>query len=438
MMNNGDAMTIWDPRNESMTREDLDQLQLERLQTTLNRVQRSVAFYRRRFEEHRFDSADFRSLDDLRRLPFTTRAELAEHHPYGLFAVPLREVVRLHAASTATGGRRVVVGHTARDIRTWGELAARVLVAGGVTRDDVVQIAFDYGIFPDGFGFHYGAERIGASVIPTSAARTAHQLEIMRDYRSTVLIAPPSVARSLADHLVTENIDSQTLFLRVGIFGAEYWSESLRSDLEARLMIRAADAYAVGEVMGPGVAGECTARAGLHLQEDHFLAEIVDPATGDVLPSGATGELVLTTLTREAFPLIRYRTGDLTSVDPTPCACGRTLARIARVKGRTDDMISLRGVHFFPSQVAAILTALEGTPPRFVLALQREAGQDLLEIRVEVSEGIFFDGMRRQRLMIEEVSRRIQEELGLAARVKLVDPRLITAGEPAIRVVDER
>lgn len=438
MMNNGGAMTIWDPRNETMPREDLDQLQFERLQATLNRVHRSVAFYHGRFGEKGFDPGDFRSLDDLRRLPFTTRAELAEHHPYGLFAVPLREVVRLHAASTAAGGRQVVVGHTARDIRTWGELVARVLVAGGVTRDDVVQIAFDYGIFPDGFGFHYGAERIGASVIPTSAARLAHQLEIMRDYRSTVLIAPPSVARSIADHLVTENIDPKTLFLRVGVFSAEFWGEPLRGDLESRLMIRAADAYAVGEVMGPGVAGECGERAGLHLQEDHFLAEIVDPATGATLPAGTQGELVLTTLTREAFPLIRYRTGDLTSLEPSSCACGRTLARIARVAGRTDDMISLRGVHFFPAQVAAILTALEGTPPRFVLALQREAGQDLLEIRVEVSESIFFDDMRRQRQLIEEVGRRVQEELGLATRVKLVDPRLTSPGDPAIRVVDER
>jgi len=430
-------MTIWDPRNETMCREDLDQLQLERLQATLNRVHRSVAFYRGRFEEKGFDPGDFRALDDLRRLPFTTRAELAEHHPYGLFAVPLREVVRLHA-STAPGGRQVVVGHTARDIRTWGELAARVLVAGGVARDDVVQIAFDYGIFPDGFGFHYGAERIGASVIPTSASRLAHQLEIMRDYRCTALIAPPSVARSLAEHLLTEKIDPKTLLLRVGVFSAESWGEPLRRSLESQLMIRAADAYAVGEVMGPGVAGECETRSGLHLQEDHFLAEIIDPASGAVLPPGVTGELVLTTLTREAFPLIRYRTGDLTSLDPTLCACGRTLARMARVAGRTDDMISLRGVHFFPAQVAAILTALEGAQPRFVLALQRESGQDLLEIRVEVSEGIFFDDMRRQRQLIEEASRRIQEELGLSTRVKLVDPRLTSPGDPPIRVVDER
>lgn len=429
-------MNLWDPRNETMTREDLGQLQLERLQVVLHRAQRNVAFYRRRFEESGFDPDELRGLDDLQRLPFTTRAELAAHHPYGLFAVPLREVVRLHASSAA-GGRPVVVGYTARDIRTWGELVARVLVAGGVTRDDVAQIAFDYGIFPDGFGFHYGAERVGASVIPTSAARMAHQIDIMRDYRSTVLVAPPSVARALADHLAAAGIDPQTLFLRVGIFSAEPWSEQVRQELEARLMIRAADAYTVGEVMGPGVAGECAERAGLHLQEDHFFAEVVDPATGAALPPGTRGELVLTTLTREAFPLIRYRTGDLTSLDCAPCACGRTLARLARVAGRTDDMVSVRGVHFFPEQVAAILETLEGTRPRFVLALQHEGGRDLIEIRVEVSERIFFDEMRRQRLLVEETGRRLQEALGIEARVRLVEPRSL-GGDAAVRVVDER
>ena len=430
-------MTIWDPRNETMPREDLAQLQLERLQATLHRAQRSVAFYRRRFEQSGFDPDELRSLEDLRRLPFTTREELAEHHPYGLFAVPLREVVRLHASSAA-GGRPVVVGHTARDIRTWGELVARVLVAGGVTRDDVVQIAFDYGMFPDGFGFHYGAERVGASVIPTSAARMAHQLGIMRDYRSTVLVGPPSVARALADHIDVEGVDPRGLFLRVGIFGSEPWSERMRSEIESRLAIRAADAYAVGEVMGPGVAGECAERSGLHLQEDHLLAEVVDPVSGAALPQGIQGELVLTTLSREAFPLIRYRTGDLTSLDPAPCACGRTLARLARVAGRTDDMISVRGVHFFPAQVAAILASLEGIQPRFVLALQREGGLDSVEIRVEVSEKIFFDDMRRQCQLMEEAARRVQDELGIPARVRLVEPRSLGGVGAAVRVVDER
>ncbi|HWR97634.1 MAG TPA: phenylacetate--CoA ligase [Candidatus Methanoperedens sp.] len=430
-------MTIWDPRNETMSREDLGQLQLERLQATLHRVQRSVAFYRRRFAECGFDPDELRSLDELRRLPCTTRAELVQHHPYGLFAVPLREVVRLHASSSA-GGRPVVVGHTARDIRTWGELAARVLVAGGVTRDDVVQIAFDYGMFPDGFGFHYGAERVGASVIPTSAARTAHQIGIMRDYRSTVLLAPPSVARALAAHLAEEGVDPTGLSLRVGIFCSEPWDEDLRVELESGLMLKAADAYAVGEVLGPGVAGECPQRTGLHLQEDHFIAEVVDPATGEPRPPGVQGELVLTTLTREAFPLIRYRTGDLTRLDPEPCGCGRTLARLARVAGRTDDMISVRGVHFFPGQIAAILTALTGTAPRFAIALRREGGQDCVEVRLEVSGENFFDEMRRQRLMVEEAGRRVREEIGIPARIRLVEPRSLGGEGTAPRVVDER
>ena len=430
-------MTIWDPRNETMSREDLAQLQLERLQATLHRVQRSVAFYRRRFSDCGFDPDALRSLDDLRRLPFTTRAELAEHHPYGLFAVPLREVVRLHAA-TAADGRPVVVGHTARDIRTWGELAARVLVAGGVTRDDVVQIAFDYGIFPDGFGFHYGAERVGASVIPTSAARTAHQVGIMRDYRCTALLAPPSVARALAAHLSEAQIDPAGLSLRVGIFCSEPWDENLRAELEAGLLLKAADAYAVGEIMGPGVAGECARRTGLHLQEDHFLAEVVDPESGEPRPPGHLGELVLTTLTREAFPLIRYRTGDLTRLDSEPCACGRTLARMARLAGRTDDMLSVRGVHFYPAQIAAILGVLAGSAPRFVVALQREGGEDCVEVRVEVSGENFFDEMRRQSLMAEEAGRRIRGEIGIPARVRLVEPRSLGGEGAAVRVVDER
>ncbi|HEY5999959.1 MAG TPA: phenylacetate--CoA ligase [bacterium] len=431
-------MTIWDPRNETMPREDIEQLQLERLQTTLHRVQRSVAFYRRRFADCGFDPDALRTLEDLRRLPFTTRAELAEHHPYGLFAVPLREVVRLHA-STSAEGRPVVVGHTARDIRTWGELAARVLTAGGVTRDDVVQIAFDYGIFPDGFGFHYGAERVGASVIPTSAARTAHQVGIMRDYRCTVLLAPPSVARALAAHLAAEGGDPRGLFLRVGIFCSEPWDEKVREELEAGLAIRAADAYAVGEAMGPGVAGECEHRTGLHLQEDHFFAEVIEPATGRPLPPGSRGELVLTTLTREAFPLIRYRTGDLTSLEYAACACGRTLARMARLAGRTDDMISLRGVHFYPAQIGAILASLAGAVPRFVIALQREEGQERVEVRVEVSGQNFFDEMRRQSHLVEAASRRIRDEIGIPAHVRLVEPRSVGGeGAGAVRVVDER
>lgn len=430
-------MKIWDQHAETMPREDLAQLQLERLQATLHRVQRSVAYYRHLFDTCGFDPEEFRNLADLRGLSFTTKAQLAEHYPYGMFAVPLREVVRLHATSSTTG-RTAVVGHTARDIHSWSELAARVLTAAGVTKDDVVQIAFDYGLFPDGFGFHYGAERVGASVIPTSSARIARQVDILRDYRSTVLISPPSVALAVAGHLAEQEIDPKSIFLRVGVFSAEPWSEGLRRDLEERLLFRAADTYALSEVLGPGVAGECDAKAGLHIQEDHFVAEVIDPRTGETLPEGGEGELVLTTITREAFPLIRYRTGDITRLDAKPCTCGRTLARMARVVARTDDMVSIRGVHFYPSQIEALLAPLEGARPRFLLVLQREGGQDNLEIRIEISERLFFDEMRRQRLLLDEIQRRVQEELKITARVKLVEPRSLGADVDGSRVRDER
>jgi phenylacetate-CoA ligase len=430
-------MSVWDPRNESMHREDLLQLQLERLQATLHRARRSVPFYRRLFDACGFDPDECRSLEDLRRLPCTTREQLAEHHPYGLLAVPLREVVRLHA-TTGAGGRPAVTGYTASDIRSWSECAARVLAAGGVTKDDVVQIAFDYGLFPDGFGFHYGAERIGASVIPTSGARVARQVDVLRDYRSTAIVAPPSVALEIADHLAARGIEPQGLFLKVGIFGSEPWTEADRAELESRLLIRASDTYAIGEIMGPGVAGECPEKRGLHVQEDHVIAEVVDPATGEPAPAGVVGELVLTTLKREAFPLLRYRTGDLTSLDAAPCACGRTGARIARLVARTDDMLSVRGVHFFPAQVEAILGALEGVRPRFEIAVLRVDGQDLLELRVEVSERIFFDEMRRQSLLLKEIERRIQDELRLATRVRLVEPRSLAERPGPRRILDER
>lgn len=429
--------SIWDPTHETMSREDLAQLQLERLQAVLHRTWRSVAFYRRLFDEAGFDPDDCARLEDLARLPLTTRDALAEHQPYGMFAVPLREVVRLHGA-TAAGTRPAVVGHTERDIRVWSDLVARVLAAAGVTKDDVVQVAFDYGLAPVGFGFHYGAERVGASVIPTSATPTGRQVEILRDYRTTALVAPPSTALAMADHLEERGIDPKSLVLRIGLLGYEPWSEDTRRRIEQRLLIAAADNYAVSEVLGPGVAGECPERAGLHLQEDHFIAEVVDPSTGAPVPDGAEGELVLTTLTREAFPLLRFRTGDLTRIDRAACACGRTLARMARVRARTDDLVSVRGVHFYPEQVERILASVEGARPGFAIVLTREGGADQVEVHVEVSEQIFFDDMRRQRQLVETIARRLLEELKIAARVRLVEPRSIAPGGAAERVRDER
>jgi phenylacetate-CoA ligase len=431
-------MNVWNLEYETMPRGEIAQLQLERLQATLNRVYRSVAYYHKLFDSIGFSTEDLNSLEDLRRLPFTTRGHIREHYPYGMFAIPLREVVRLHTSS-GTSGQQVVVGYTANDIATWSELVARVLTAGGVTNDDVVQIAFDYGLFTSGFGLHFGAERIGASVIPTSSAKIARQVAILRDYRSTALISPPSVAAAIADYLQQNDVDPASLHLRVGLFTAEPWSEDLRLDLERRLMVRATDNYGVSEIIGPGVAGECERRQGLHLQEDHFIAEVIDPDTGENMPPGREGELVLTTITKEAFPLIRYRTGDLTSLDEAPCPCGRTLARIAKVLRRTDDMVIVRGVHFYPSQVGALLEEMEGAHPRYQLLIRREEGRDLLEVLVEVSEQIFFDEMRRQRELVDDIQGRIREEIDVAAKVRLVEHRSLREIDGKVPVVvDER
>jgi len=431
-------MNIWNPEYETMPREEIAQLQLERLQATLNRVYRSVSYYHGLFDSIQFVPEDLNSLEELGKLPFTTKEHIREHYPYGMFAIPLREVVRLHT-STGTGGKQVVVGYTANDINTWSELVARVLTAGGVTADDVVQIAFDYGLFTSGFGLHFGAEKIGASVIPTSSAKISRQVDILRDYRSTVLVSPPSTALAIADHIKENQIDPTALHLRVGLFTAEPWSEEMRKTLEERLMLRASDNYGISEVIGPGVAGECECKCGLHLQEDHFVAEIIDPDTGEVKGTGELGELVLTTLTKEAFPLIRFRTGDLTTLETGSCSCGRTTARIAKVLMRTDDMVSVRGVHFYPAQVEGLLDQVEGAHPRYQLVIRREGGQDVLEVLVEVSEQIFFDEMRKQREMVDDIRQRILEELDLSARVRLVERRSLKPGEgdtPA--VVDER
>jgi phenylacetate-CoA ligase len=421
-----------------MPREEIAQLQLERLQATLNRVYRSVSYYQGLFDSIQFVPEDLTSLEDLGKLPFTTKEHIREHYPYGMFAIPLREVVRLHT-STGTTGKQVVVGYTANDINTWSELVARVLTAGGVTPDDVVQIAFDYGLFTSGFGLHFGAEKIGASVIPTSSAKISRQVDILRDYRSTALVSPPSTALAIADHIKENQVDPTALHLRVGLFTSEPWSEDMRKVLEERLMLRASDNYGISEVIGPGVAGECECKCGLHLQEDHFVAEIIDPDTGEVKAPGELGELVLTTLTKEAFPLIRFRTGDLTSLETGPCSCGRTTARIAKVLMRTDDMVSVRGVHFYPAQVEGLLDQVEGAHPRYQLVIRREGGQDVLEVLVEVSEQIFFDEMRKQREMVDNIRLRILDELDLPARVRLVERRSLKSGDGnPPKVVDER
>jgi phenylacetate-CoA ligase len=431
-------MNIWQPEYECMRREDLQVLQSKRLEDTLQRVYQNVPFYRHLFDQRKLLPEDLKSLEDLRRLPFTRKVDLRDSYPYGMFAVPLREIVRIHSSSGTTG-KPTVVGYTRNDIGVWSDLVARFLTAGGVTKEDVVQIAFGYGLFTGGFGLHYGAERIGASVIPVSAGNTKRQIMIMRDFRTTALVCTPSYALYLAEVIAENKVDSESIALRVGLFGSEPWSENMRREIEEKLSILATDNYGLSEVIGPGVAGECESKDGLHLFEDHFYPEIISPETGEVLPPGEEGELVLTTLTKEAFPLIRYRTGDITRLNPAPCPCGRTLIRMARVSGRTDDMLIIRGVNVYPSQIEQVLLEIEGTEPHYQIIVDRKGTLDELEVLVEVGERLFFDEMKKQHQLVEEIQERLRSALNLSAKVKLVEPKTIARFEgKANRVVDKR
>jgi phenylacetate-CoA ligase len=431
-------MPIWTKRWECIDREELRQVQLERLQATVNRAYKNVRFYHRQMDELGLAPEEVQSLDDLLRFPFTTKDDLREGYPYQMFAVPLREIVRIHASSGTTG-RPTVCGYTKRDLQSWAELVARILTAGGVTRNDVVQIFFGYGIFTGAFGHHYGAEEIGASVIPASAGGTERQIQLMQDFRTTALVGTPSYALYIAETMDEMNVHPEQLSLRVGLFGAEPWSERMREAIESKLHITASDNYGLSEIIGPGVSGECEHRTGLHINEDHFLVEIIDPQTGEVLEPGQEGELVITTLTKEAMPLLRYRTRDLTRLDYQPCPCGRTTARMARVHRRTDDMIIYRGVNIYPSQVEAILAEVEGTEPHFQIVLERKGALDEMEIQVEMSPDIFPDAMRKLVEMEEKIRSTVTARIGISPRIKLVEPKTLerTSGK-AKRVIDRR
>lgn len=431
-------MGIWDPTHECMQRDEIEQLQLERLQATLHRVYKTVTCYKRKFDEAGIDPGDVKSLSDLSRLPFTTKEDLRLNYPYGMFAVPLREVVRIHSSSGTTG-KPTVVGYSRNDIKTWAGLVARFMTAAGITHDDVIQIAFGYGMFTGAFGLHYGAEMVGASVIPMGAGNTEKQIMIMQDYKTTALVCTPSYALTMADRMEKMGIDPKALSLKVGLFGAEPWSEAMRREIENRLFIRATDNYGLSEVIGPGVAGECECKCGMHLFEDAFIPEIIDPDTCEVLPPGNVGELVLTTLTKEAFPMIRYRTRDITSLDYSPCECGRTMVRMKKTMGRSDDMLIIRGVNVFPSQIEEVLFDIEGCEPHYQLVLGTVGAMDVLEIHIEVTENIFFDEMKKQRAFLEMVEKRIHSVLGLGATVKLVEPNSMPRHEgKANRVIDNR
>jgi phenylacetate-CoA ligase len=430
---------IYNEEYETMPREALEAIQLRRLQATVARVYNAVPFYRQRFDERGIRPEDVRSLEDLRRLPFTYKEDLRDNYPFGMFAVPMDSVVRIHASSGTTG-KPTVVGYTARDIQTWSELMARTLMAGGATRGDIIHNAYGYGLFTGGLGFHYGAEKLGASVIPISGGNTKRQVMIMKDFGPTVLTCTPSYALFLAETAAEMGVDFRELKFTSGIFGAEPWSERMRDEIESKLNLKAVDIYGLSEVIGPGVAVECVeAQNGLHIFEDHFIPEIIDPDTEEVLPFGIAGELVFTTITKEAFPVIRYRTGDMSILHPEPCRCGRIMVRMGRVRGRSDDMLIIRGVNVFPSQIESVIMETEGVEPYYQLVVTRAGRLDTLTVMVEVNERIFSDEVKNLQLMEENLERNIRDVLGVSAEVKLVEPKSIQRSEgKAIRVIDKR
>ena len=424
---------------ETLPREEMEALQLRRLQDLCNRVYANVPFYRNRFDEAGITPADIRSLKDLRLLPFTEKQDLRDHYPYGLFAVPRDNIVRLHASSGTTG-KAVVVGYTARDLDTWSELAARSLSAAGVTRSDVVHVAYGYGLFTGGLGAHCGAETIGATVVPASGGATKRQAHLLRDFGATVLCCTPSYALHLWEAGQEVGIDFRELPLKIGVFGAEPWTEAMRHDIESKMGINAMNIYGLSEIMGPGVSMECVeSKWGLHIWEDHILPEIIDPVTGEQLPPGEVGELVLTTLTKEGIPLLRYRTRDLTWLDYTPCKCGRTHVRMARLQGRSDDMLIIRGVNVFPQQIESILLESEGVTPNYQIVVDRQNNLDTLEVQVEVVDSLFADEIRKLQMLETRIQKTIKEFLGVTAKIRLMEAHSIERSQgKAKRIVDKR
>ncbi len=429
----------WNREMEFMEAGELRALQAERLREVVSRCYERVPHYRKKLEAAGVKPADVKGIEDIVRLPFTSKEDLRETYPFGMFAVPMEEVVRIHASSGTTG-KSTVVGYTRKDVAIWAEVMARTLAAGGTHAKDLVQNSYGYGLFTGGLGAHYGAELIGASVIPTSGGQTRRQIQIMQDFGTTVLCCTPSYALVIGEEGKEMGVDFAKLPLRVGFFGAEPWSQSMRQEIEGALHCHALDIYGLSEIIGPGVGFECLDKSGLHINEDHFYPEIINPETGEPVPDGNLGELVFTTFTKEALPLLRYRTRDITRIIPEQCSCGRTVRRVQRVTGRTDDMLIIRGVNVFPSQIEEILVGIEGTTPNYLLVVDRKPrGLDELEVQVEVSEGVFSDEMSKLEALSERIRSAIDNLLGLRVAVRLVEPKSIerSAGK-AKRVIDRR
>jgi phenylacetate-CoA ligase len=429
---------IWNEKIECASREEMRNIQSERLRDTVRRIYHNVPYYRKKMQEAGLTPGDIQSIEDIRKLPFTTKFDLRDNYPFGLFTVPMSEIVRLHASSGTTG-KPTVVGYTRKDIQMWAECVTRSLCMAGVHRNDIVQIAYGYGLFTGGLGIHYGTENLGASVIPISGGNTNKQIQLMEDFGSSVLCCTPSYALNIAEVMREKNVNKKNLKLRVGIFGAEPWSEAMRKEIESKLGIKAMDIYGLSEIVGPGVACECECQSGMHINEDQFFPEIINPETLLPVVNGEIGELVFSTITKEGIPLLRYRTRDLTRLIYEKCECGRTLVRMEKCKGRSDDMLIIRGVNVFPSQVESVLLEISEVEPHYVLIVDREGTLDMMTIMVEVQEQFFSDEIKKLQELRLKITRKIESVLGISVNVKLVEPKTIerTAGK-AQRVIDNR
>jgi len=432
------TMEIWNRHIECMDRNELKRLQSERLRETVERVYFNVPYYRNKMQESGLGPESIQSTDDLHKLPFTTKQDLRDNYPFGLFAVPMSEIVRVHASSGTTG-KPTVVGYTRRDIATWSEVMARTLTCAGADRHDFIHVAYGYGLFTGGLGLHYGGEKIGASVIPVSGGNTLRQLQLLIDFGSTVLACTPSYALFIAEAIEEAAISRDDLKLRVGVFGAEPWTENMRKEIEEKLRIKAIDIYGLSDVIGPGVASGCLIQEGLDMSEDHFYPEIIDPVTLEVLPEGKTGELVFTTITKEGLPLIRYRTRDLTRLRYEKCRCGRTMVRMEKCLGRSDDMLIIRGVNLFPSQVESVLLEMSEIKPHYLLIVDRVNNLDTLELQVEVDEEFFQDKISQLQTLRQKIQSNLESTLGLGIKVNLVEPKTLERSEgKSKRVIDKR
>jgi phenylacetate-CoA ligase len=429
---------IWNPECETMPVKKREEVQLERLKNVVRLSYEKIPHYRKKMEKVGVKPEHVKSLKDLSKLPFTLKDDMRENYPFGLFTMPLKDIVRIHSSSGTTG-KPTVVGYTRNDIGVWAEVMARAMACGGTTPESVVQNAYGYGMFTGGLGIHYGAELMGATVLPVSGGQTKRQLLYMMDLGSDVLTCTPSYALRIAEVAAEEGIDISKCKLRYGILGAEPWTEAMRTEIERKLPITATDIYGLSEIIGPGVANECLEQDGAHIFDDHFLPEIINAATGEPLEDGQTGELVLTTLTKEACPMIRYRTRDITYLMREPCKCGRTHVRMGRIAGRTDDMLIIRGINVFPSQIEHVLLTIEGTEPHYLIYVRRVGTLDDMEIQVEISEAVFSDEVRKLEALEKKIEREIESTTGIKAKVKLVEPKTIQRFEgKARRVVDER